>query len=352
MGCGGSNAAAAASAKKANANSQEVAKRRAIEAAAAKIKRAKLDPKDFIISKKSSETAIREPGSINGEQFNIETCKDCDIFLLDYMDSSFVDDCEGCRIFIGPAVSSVFIRNCKSCSFVIACRQLRTRDCTDCRFALLCTTEPVIEKSVGMQFACFDFVYFSLREQLEQSGLAVWNNKWSQVYDFNVNADKPNWNLLPEAQVASLLCLDRCTALSPEEFALDRVIPVTLGSRPRPHQESCFVVFLPRSEVFVEAFLSCASRSSGWVICRTRSTCLAQDRAKQLFSWTKEPLAKLCAGQEVMGVEVCGRSIQAQVSEALTTSGLAAGSKSIRMVPEAQTETLAKAFFEVWKDEI
>jgi len=315
-------------------------------------RRAKLDPKDFIISKKTSEAISREPGSINGEQFNIENCKDCDIFLLDHMDSSFVDDCEGCRIFVGPVVSSLFIRNCKNCSFVIACRQLRTRDCKACRFALFCTTEPVIETSSGMQFACFDSVYFSLREQLAQTGLAVWNNKWWQVYDFTKNAENPNWTLLPESQVPGLLQLEKCTAISHEEWSLDRVVPVTLGIRPRPHRESCFILFLPNSEALLEAFLSRASRSAGWVICRTRATCLAADRAKQLFSWTKEPLAKRCAGKDVMGVEVCADSIQMQVRDVLATTGLAAGSKSIFVVPESHREGLAQAFFEVWKDEI
>lgn len=53
-----------------------------------------------------------------------------------------------------------------------------------------------------------------------------------------------------------------------------------------------------------------------------------------------------------MGVELCGNLIQAQVRDTLTTTGLAAGSKNIYVVPEKSRETLAKAFFEVWKDEI
>lgn len=351
MGCGGSKAGKA-KASKVPLTTAATSAASAAAAAEAKARRAKLDPKDFIISRKSSETIVREPGSIGGEQFNIEACKDCDIFLLDYMDSSFIDDCEGCRIFVGPVQSSLFIRNCKSCSFVIACRQLRTRECTSCRFALFCATEPVIEMSVGMQFACMDFVYFSLREQLVQANLAVWNNKWWQVHDFSKNVDNPNWTLLPEAQVKTLLDVSKCTALSPDEFKLDPVVPVTLGCRPRPFQESSFLVFLPQSEPLLEAFLARASTTPGWIIVRTRSMCLPPDRAKQLFSWTKEPLAKRCTGQEVMGVELCGDLIQMQVREALTQTGLAAGSKSIHMVPESHSETLAKAFFEVWKDEI
>lgn len=34
-----------------------------------------------------------------------------------------------------------------------------------------------------MQFACFDFNYFSLRGQMASAGLKPWNNKWWMIYD-------------------------------------------------------------------------------------------------------------------------------------------------------------------------
>ncbi|CAE8649542.1 unnamed protein product, partial [Polarella glacialis] len=236
--------------------------------AAPKAERKKLNPADYIISKKIGETVIKEEGTIAGEQFNIEECKDCDIFLLDYIATAFIDDCKGCRIFVGPIESSIFIRNCSSCSFIVACQQFRCRDCTDCNLALLCTTEPIIETSENMKFACFDFNYFSLRGQLNQAGLKLWNNKWSQVYDFNKNSTNPNWSLLPQEEVPKLLNLKAVAGIvSPEELQNDRAVPVTLGSRPRPSPESCFVVFLPDSEAFVEAFLAKATKTEGWILC-------------------------------------------------------------------------------------
>eukprot|EP00929_Paragymnodinium_shiwhaense_P103738 TRINITY_DN6743_c0_g1_i2.p1 TRINITY_DN6743_c0_g1~~TRINITY_DN6743_c0_g1_i2.p1 ORF type:complete len:325 (-),score=67.71 TRINITY_DN6743_c0_g1_i2:186-1160(-) len=263
MGCKGSKGAKAAGSKAGQGVSLK---------AAEKAERKKLNPADYIFSKKTGAVLVKEEGSINGEQFNIEECKDCDIFLLDTIATAFIDECENCRIYVGPVESSVMVRNCKNCSFIMACQQFRSRDCNDCRLALYCGTEPIIETSLNMQFACFDFFYFSLREQLSKAGLRLWNNKWSQIYDFNKNPDKPNWSLLPQEQAVGLVDVDKCPSISKEEVCMDRVVPVTLGSRKRPSQESCFAVFLPNSDdAAVEALVTKASKD-GWSLCQMRCT--------------------------------------------------------------------------------
>jgi len=319
--------------------------------AAAAERRKNLNPADFIISKKTGEAIIKKEGAICGEQFNIEECKDCDIFLFDHIATAFIDQCERCRIFVGPVESSVFLRECKACDLVIACQQFRSRDCTNCRFALLCGTEPIIETSTNMQFACFDFSYFSLRQQLDRAGLKLWNNKWWQIHDFNKNPDKPNWGLLPQEEASQLLRMDACSSVvPPEELTMDRVVPLTLGSRPWPSEESSFVLFLPDSEAEIEAFLDMAAKQEDWSVCRTRSTVLDDERAKTLFAWAKEPkLPALCKGKEVTGIELCGQGIFKQVQAAVAT---AASSKGTRLVPEQERPALSKAFFEVWKDEV
>jgi protein XRP2 len=62
----------------------------------------KLDPKDFMLQKLENQTIIRLPGSIQGQQFIIEDCKNCDIFLCDNSAQITVDMCTNCRVFIGP----------------------------------------------------------------------------------------------------------------------------------------------------------------------------------------------------------------------------------------------------------
>jgi len=315
--------------------------------------RKKLNPKDYIISQRSGEVLVKEAGTINGEQFNIEECKDCDVFLFDHIATVFIDFAENCRIFVGPVETSIFIRNCKNCNFVIACQQFRCRDCTDCKLSLLSTTEPVIETSSGMQFACFDFFYFSLREQLANAGLKVVNNKWWQIHDFNKNSDKANWSLLPPEEVVDLLRTSQCTSLTEEEIAMDRVVPVTLGCRPLPFEETCFAIFLPGQEALVESFISKASKTQGWVLRRTRATVVPADRIKSLFAWCpKDKLEKACKDKELIGVEVCGRGIRGEVEESLNTLENGKAQKGFRIVPENAHDALAKAFFEVWKDEI
>ena len=69
------------------------------------------DPKDYMFMNKSNETLLRLPGSVNGQQFVIENCKECDIFTLDHTATVTIDDCVDCRIFLGPVESSVFIRD-------------------------------------------------------------------------------------------------------------------------------------------------------------------------------------------------------------------------------------------------
>eukprot|EP00928_Gymnodinium_smaydae_P054377 TRINITY_DN38161_c0_g1_i1.p2 TRINITY_DN38161_c0_g1~~TRINITY_DN38161_c0_g1_i1.p2 ORF type:complete len:354 (+),score=94.19 TRINITY_DN38161_c0_g1_i1:369-1430(+) len=311
-----------------------------------------LDPKDFIISKREGEAVTKAAGSIDGQQFIIEECRNCDIFLCDFMATISIDHCENSRFFVGPVETSIFVRNCKNCEFIIACQQFRSRDCENCRFALFCMTEPIIETSKKMQFACFDFFYFTMKEQFRRAGLKIWNNKWWQIHDFNKNLQDPNWGLFPQEDVAGLLRSSQCTGLDDGEQAMDKVVPVTLGPRTRPSQEACFVVFMPNSEVVIEGFLTKAKEHSNWALCRTRATILDEGRAKQLFAWCKDGAAKQCVGQEVVGIELCGAGILQQVSEAIATSGLASQAKSMRVVPEKDTPGLAQAFFETWKDEI
>jgi len=258
--------------------------------------RRKFKPEDLMISKKKGEAIVKEEGQIDGEQFNIEECHDCDIFLLDHTACVYIDECERCRIFVGPTESSVFVRNCTKCDVMIACQQFRSRDCVDCRFALFCTTEPIIETSTNMQFGCFDFSYFTLRNQMARAKLKMWNNKWWQVYDFNKNSDRSNWSILPLEEVPKLLRLEACAgAVSADEAEMYK-LPITLGCRPWPSRESCFVVFLPESDSYIEEFLA-AAMSSGWELARTRCAPLPEERANVLFAWAKDPkLPKQCKG--------------------------------------------------------
>ena len=181
---------------------------------------------------------------INGQMFIIEDCEDCDIYICDYTAQVQVDYCKNCRIFIGPSESSVrlacfhpsallhsthvippcchqaciievrvwkassaytdiqasggvqiFIRNCENCKCIIACQQYRARECVDCDTLLFASTAPVVESSKNMRFGCFRFFYFNLAQQFKSVKMSVYDNKWSEVYDFTPTDG--NWSFLP-----------------------------------------------------------------------------------------------------------------------------------------------------------
>lgn len=91
-----------------------------------------LNREDFLFSRVAGpKVLVKEPGTVNGQQFLIEEVSDCDIFVLDHCTSVQIDACTNCRIVIGPCTGSLFIRECNNCTVVCAVQQFRSRDCSD-----------------------------------------------------------------------------------------------------------------------------------------------------------------------------------------------------------------------------
>ena len=138
----------------------------------------------YTFKDKTGETLVRKPGEISGQPFNLENLTDCTVILADHSDQLQLDFLVNCRIFIGPSSESVFIRNCTNCQITIACKQFRTRECTDCVFSLFSQSDPIIEMSTGMAFSGFCGAYPELGAHFEAAGLIPDNNHWSAVFDF------------------------------------------------------------------------------------------------------------------------------------------------------------------------
>ncbi len=139
---------------------------------------------DYQFVKRTGETLVKARGSLKGAQFAIQGCSDCDIFIMDYTGQVAIDDCKNCRIFIGPCGGSVFFRTCSSCKFVIACQQLRTRDCCDIDLLLYSRTKPIIETTKRLRLGCFQFAFSDLRRLFDAAELPLFHNLWSNVHDF------------------------------------------------------------------------------------------------------------------------------------------------------------------------
>ncbi|XP_072900249.1 protein XRP2 isoform X1 [Hemitrygon akajei] len=206
-----------------------------------------IDVKDYMLVGLKDQTLGRLPGKVAGEQFVIEECENCNIYIFDHSATITIDDCTNCRIFLGPIKGSVFFRKCVDCKCVVACQQFRTRDCRKMDVFLCCATQPIIESSTGMKFGCFQYYYPELGYQFKDAGLSIFNNNWSNIHDFTPASDENNWTLLAEDTVPH----DYVPLPDSEELKAVRIstelnrsiVPVTRGQRQKSSEESCLVVF-------------------------------------------------------------------------------------------------------------
>ena len=142
------------------------------------------------MSNKENEILLKYPGDLNGKQFKLEHNTNCDIYINDYNAGGFWDDCNDCVIFWGPSTSSVFVRDWKSCRFVIICQQLRLRDCHNWEIMLFSQTDPILESSSNIKYYWCNYVYPELKEHMKNAKISIWNNTWSDQFDFTVSRGK------------------------------------------------------------------------------------------------------------------------------------------------------------------
>uniref|UniRef100_A0A7S1P384 C-CAP/cofactor C-like domain-containing protein n=1 Tax=Vitrella brassicaformis TaxID=1169539 RepID=A0A7S1P384_9ALVE len=323
----------------------------------------KLRREDFILSNRKDAVVEREAGTIDGQQFVIEDCTGCDVYLLDWSATITVDYCTDCRFLIGPVEGSIFFRNCKGCDVLVICQQFRTRECQDCRFGLFCTTEPIVEMSSGLEFGCFDFCYFSLREHMSKAHLSLWDNKWYRIYDFSATAaaaaqdeddDKPNWTFIQQSSVRGLVDASKCGALSPEEADMKSSLPVSLGTENLPYGESCVVLVLPgaENEGLIDTLVEGANKVGG-VLYQTRMMICDPPKLKELFDRHSD-VSAIQKGSKVnvIGIEIGGNSIHSTLQSVIQEDDALRTSKLIHLVDEAKAKPLSKEFFLQWKDDI
>ncbi|XP_041746913.1 protein XRP2 [Coregonus clupeaformis] len=271
-------------------------------------KREKVDPKDFMLTGLKDATVGRLPGKLNGQQFVIQDCENCNIFVFDHSATITIDDCTNCCIVMGPVKGSVFFRDCKDIKCVVACQQFRTRDCKKMEVFLCCATQPIIEASTGMKFGCFQYYYPELAFHFKDAGLSIFNNNWSNVHDFTPVSGETNWSLLPEDTVV----LDHVPAPDPEsEFKSVRVsaeasrsiVPMTKGGRRKDSDESCLFVFFAGDYTTANARkLIDEASGKGFVLVQTKEVSMRpedvsrgfQNDAEGLLEWiTKGPVTAL-----------------------------------------------------------
>lgn len=273
-------------------------------------KRDRVNPKDFIVDNVSSQTICRLPDSVKGQQFIIQNCQDCSIFVFDQMASVTVDDCSNCLIFLGPIKSSVFIRDCTNCRIMVACQQFRTRDCKQMEIFLCCATQPIIESSTGMKFTCFQYHYLHLEEQFRSAGLSVYNNNWSDIHDFTPVPDEKNFSFLPQDTPMEGY-LPTTEGVPVEQLTTERsssVVPCTLGKRRKPYDESCLVVFFSQDQHCnkgTKAFIRrMANEHAECLLVQSKEVRLKVDESERIFGSSR--YSTIVVQGPVVGLEYNG----------------------------------------------
>nr|XP_021523237.1 protein XRP2 isoform X1 [Aotus nancymaae] len=208
--------------------------------------REKVDPKDYMFSGLKDETVGRLPGTVAGQQFLIQDCENCNIYIFDHSATITIDDCTNCIIFLGPVKGSVFFRNCRDCKCTLACQQFRVRDCRKLEVFLCCATQPIIESSSNIKFGCFQWYYPELAFQFKDAGLSIFNNTWSDIHDFTPVSGELNWSLLPEDAVVQdyvpVPTTEELKAVRVSTEANRSIVPISWGHRQKSSDESCLVV--------------------------------------------------------------------------------------------------------------
>ncbi|KAG1683993.1 Protein XRP2 [Nymphon striatum] len=222
----------------------------------------KVDPKDYTIANLKNETIGKVPGSINGNQFIIDTCENANLFLLDHLNTVTVDNCKGCNIVLGPTKRSVYLRDCEDCRFVISCQQLRLRDCKRVDIFLCCATQPVIETSREIRFGCYCYDYEKLESQFSDAGLSV---------DARIDDFLP----IPTSDELSQLQINIESTMS--------LVPQTSGLYKASSKDNALVVFFSDGQSSSRAMKFISEAQSSLTLIRTKEVILDQQQAKLVF---------------------------------------------------------------------
>ncbi len=142
----------------------------------------------YTFTEKNDLQLVKKPGEIDGQPFELQRLSNCEVLLLDHSETVQADFLESCRVFIAASEESVFLRDCSDCTFTVACKQLRTRDCHNCKIFLHCKTDPIIELSDGITFAPFNGAYPDHARHLASAGLdPCMIECWYKVMRSNLN---------------------------------------------------------------------------------------------------------------------------------------------------------------------
>ena len=173
---------------------------------------------------------------------------------------------------------------------VAACGQFRTRDCRKITTFLSCSTQPIIEATSSIKFACFQAFYNDLESHFEQADLSIYNNNWWNVHDFTPISDSKNWSLLGECYKIPDFFNWPSKNEQLQEIGLNfqqSVVPLTIGDRIRDSNSATLVLIfkhelqLERSARMIEEMR--ANKAEQIELVKTRQISFDFSDAERLF---------------------------------------------------------------------
>lgn len=295
------------------------------------------DPSDFTFSGRTGETLVKKNGEVGGDQFAIDKCENCNIYLLDNAATVTIDNCKNCNIFVGPTKSSLFVRNSSDLRIIAAIQQFRSRDSHHIDALLCCTTLPIIEASRDMRFGCFRGTYFELAGQFGSATLTPYLNNWSRIHDFTPQQGARNYSLL--AQDPDWLSSFTTGAVE-LDFAREKaLVPITTSPAQRPSGEICFVMLFAPAQTAAKKVLR-ELAASGLSFVQVFEVSVKGSWPENFFADAPGHIAD-CAQGPVVGAEVVGEG----ASEAVARACAALKSKSFVTRDSAVARKKMDSFF-------
>ena len=161
-----------------------------------------------LVVKNRSECAIRLPQATDetkdeeGGDLTLRDLDDCTVGVCKRMSTVRLVNLRSCRVYCGPIDGSVFIDECVGCRVVLAARQVRIHNTTDCTFEVHTNSGPIIEDCTRLRFGPYpNLSYEGSVADFEGSTLGAVRDeggKWRDVKDFKWHRTQasPNWTLL------------------------------------------------------------------------------------------------------------------------------------------------------------
>jgi protein XRP2 len=74
-------------------------------------KRNAVNLKDYTVENIEDGEVLKMPGTVNGQQFVIQNCKNTCIYIFDHANTVTVDDCINCKIILAAVKGRYFVNS-------------------------------------------------------------------------------------------------------------------------------------------------------------------------------------------------------------------------------------------------